>query len=205
MKPNRNPNSNVNKKLTQQKLRHIWENEPMEWKGVPKCSYRVSILEMNADYDPEFGATSLLGFFFALIFIPIFKFYMDGNWLAIVGILVSGAFLLSIPDIFRHLRKKNTAYAFNHEGVFFKLWRWGDSRIHFVDFVDVDQINCVEYDDGKGIISLISQKDFYFKTDSLSSNKNQVYPILEMVENASELSKQMEKFRQMRIATTKAA
>ncbi len=205
MKPNRNPNSNVNKKLTQQKLQHIWENEPMEWKGGPKCAYRVSVLELNTDYDPAYGPSSILGFFFALLFIPIFKFYMDGNWLAITLIVLMGVFLISIPDIFRHIRKKNTAYAFNSEGVFFKLWRWGDSRIHFVDFADIDQISCVEYEDEKGTISLISQKDFYFKTHSLSSNKNQVYPILEMVKNATELSQQMEQLRQMRIPSTKTA
>ena len=60
----------------------------------------------------------------------------------------------------------------------------------------------MEYNDGKSIIRLISQKEFPFKTPSFTSKTNE-YPTLEMIDNPLEIASQMEQLRRIRVSTMK--
>ncbi len=200
--------SNKKKKYPNQKqLWNIWNGEEMIWRGKPKPG-----IEFKSE-EETFARFALIfyGIFFIVLFYgtAIFE-YCEKNNIKLLKITIelSVAFVMLfvifkfVPNAIVNFFRQKTAYAFDDKGVYFKLWRWGDTRLHFIDFKEIEQIVCIEYQEGKGRIRLMPRKELFFKTYSFEIGRTHLCPTLEMVGNAVKVSQQMEKLRQMRITTT---
>lgn len=201
MKPSHNSSSNKKSKKhpNQKQLKEIWNSEQMIWKGKPNLIYDYDDLNLRDNNANE--ATK--GFLVGLLGL-VFYFLITNDYIYLAITVFIGVFLLVlIPSFFKSQKVKHTAYGFFEEGVIFKLWRWGDVRFHCVSFKDIERINCIAHQRGKGVIQLISQKDFFFKTYSFEIGKNHVYPTLEMIDNALEISKQIEQLKRLRKSALK--
>lgn len=184
--------------LPQETINHIWENEEMEWKSRPNFKFRFTMFADNGKNEYEPGLQSLLGLVSAIALVLTYMFYTAARWLAMILTLLISSTIILLPDLFKYLRKRNTEYAFNKDGVFFKLWSWGTTRVHFIDFEDIDEIRYVEYEEKRGVLHFMSNKEFYFQTYDFATGKERFHPTFEMVENVVELKEKMEVYRQQK-------
>ncbi|MEZ4886381.1 MAG: hypothetical protein R3E32_16720 [Chitinophagales bacterium] len=186
--------------LPQKTINHLWETEKMEWRSSPIFKFGFTIFADDGKTHYEPGLQSFLGLISAIAVVLIYMFYMTANWLGFGLAIFITTIATTLPDIFKYIRKKNTEYAFNKNGVFFKLWGLGGTNIHFIDFADIDQITYVEYKEKRGVIYFMSNKDFYFRTYDFATGKERFHPTFEMIEDVIEMRNRLEVYRREKIA-----
>ena len=108
-----------------EKNQHLWQNEKMEWRDSPDFKFRFTMFEDDGKNEYSFGLQSILGGVSAIVVILLYMFYVTENWLGFISTLFIGVFIIILPDILKHIRKRNTEYAFNEEGVFFQIVELG--------------------------------------------------------------------------------
>ena len=157
------------------------------WEGSPKPEFSITVLEGNGYYDVMSGATSILGFALAGIVIAAFAAYQTGHPLLMVLVILFGIFLLILPDILKGERKRKTRYYITEQGVIFQLWQRRKRKMKFIPFEDINKLSLEVFDNGRGNISLFTNKEVDFKTYDFEKSKALLYPTIVMVDKAREV------------------
>lgn len=178
---------------------YLLEKEGVEWAGKPRAEFSVTLLELDGDYNVFTGAMSLFGLILGGMTIGGYIFYTTSNWTGFALTMLTGVGLILLPDIIKHIRKKNTRYAVTKNRIFFNLWRWGKKSIYIVDFSDLVKITWQEYEDKSGVIHFMTKDDPGFYTYDFLTGRRRDYPTFEMQPDVVELWNKLERLRMERI------
>ena len=185
--------------FNQQIQGYLLEKEGIEWAGKPRPERTITLLELDSDYNVFTGAMSVLGLIFGGMAIGGYLFYTAANWTGFALTMLAGPCLILLPDILKHIRKKNTSYAVTKNRVFFNLWRWGKKSVHIIDLADVVKITWQEYEDKSGVIHFMTKGDPGFYTYDFLSGRRRDYPTFEMIPDSVALAERLEGLRRERI------
>jgi len=166
---------------------HLEEDESIVWSGKPNPGVVISALERTG--------TSLL---YVLIFFFWIILGSTTTSLAVIAIsILVSVCLLARPQLMFYINKRKTSYALTNKRLFFKLWSWKGTKIHWLKLDDIEQIPCKELKDKKATLHFIvnNSSEFYgkrqnkpsFITRNIESRKVRKNPTFELVPEALEL------------------
>lgn len=190
----------LDNEFSQNFQKYLFEKEGMIWEGEPNPRFRTMVTDIIT-YENHNGSyllpVILLTLWLVMVIFDILLSSGFGSLKSIVIIIIGIALLA--PGILKHIRKRQTKYAFTRNRVFFQLWRWGKKSIHYIDLADVAQIIYDVLPDKSGTIHFLPIKPFDFRTYDFVTGEMRFYPTFEMVPNVIELYTKLEALRQERI------
>jgi len=179
---------------------HLRRGEILLWSGRPDPRPIFTLLRVGRESNNIIRTLQLFG---VLLLIAIFvlgkRVDLAMHWL-LLGALLINLLIFALTDGLMNLRKKHTRYGFSKNRVFFQLWRWGKREIHAIDLKEFYRFSYEKYSTREGIVHLIPHERQNFQTYDFYGGERRFHPTFELIQDADQLSHQLEELRRARMA-----